>query len=46
VLIPAQTKLVVKITAPGYVAYSQLLAPVAEDNDPQVDIKLKPNGHL
>ncbi|HEX3437198.1 MAG TPA: hypothetical protein VHT24_10570 [Pseudacidobacterium sp.] len=42
VLIPAQTKLVMKTTAPGYIADSRLLGPIAEDSDPEVDIKLNP----
>jgi hypothetical protein len=42
VLIPAGTQLVVKTSAPGYDAASQLLGPVAEGVDPQLSIKLNP----
>jgi hypothetical protein len=44
VLIPAKTQLAMKTTAPGYATESQLLGPIAEDIDPQVDVKLKPAG--
>jgi hypothetical protein len=42
VLIPAKTQLLMKTTAPGYIDDSRLLGPVAEDSDPQIDIKLRP----
>lgn len=44
VLIPAQTQLVMKVTAPGYIANSQLLGPITENSDPEIDIKLRPNA--
>jgi hypothetical protein len=42
VLIPPKTKLMLKVTAPGYMELSQVLEPVAEDVDPQLSLKLKP----
>ena len=44
VLIPAKTQLIVRTTAPGYVANSQLLGPIPEDVDPRLDIKLISTG--
>ena len=43
VLIPAKARLLLKATAPGFLAESQILGPVAEDIDPELSIKLKPS---